>query len=67
MLACTMHRLGLKPNYIGGGRVKKFRDETNPSNSIAGDRNILIIKSCESDGSIVNYTPKKLILLNLDL
>ncbi|HCL81431.1 MAG TPA: UDP-N-acetylmuramate--alanine ligase, partial [Nitrospiraceae bacterium] len=55
MLAFLMKRLGLEPNFIGGGRVKQFRTETNPGNSITGNSDILVIEACESDGTIVNY------------
>lgn len=67
MLAFLMHRLGLTPNFIGGGRVKQFRTETNPGNSLTGDAELLVIEACESDGTIVNYKPLHSIVLNLDL
>ncbi|MBI3593127.1 MAG: hypothetical protein HY099_06590 [Nitrospirae bacterium] len=67
MLAFLMQRLGLSPNFIGGGRVKRFRTETNPGNSITGNSDILVIEACESDGTIVNYKPQHSIILNLDL
>lgn len=67
MLAFLMKRLGLEPNFIGGGRVKQFKTETNPGNSITGNSDILVIEACESDGTIVNYKPEYSIILNLDL
>jgi UDP-N-acetylmuramate--alanine ligase len=67
MLAFLMERLGMKPNFIGGGRVKQFMTEQNPGNSLAGDSDLLVMEACESDGTIVNYTPVHAILLNLDL
>ncbi|HWR59675.1 MAG TPA: Mur ligase family protein [Thermodesulfovibrionales bacterium] len=67
MLAFMMKRLGLEPNYIGGGRVKQFHDTANPGNSITGDSDYLVIEACESDGSIVNYKPLHTVILNLDL
>ena len=67
MLAFFMERLGLNPNFIGGGRVKQFRTETNPGNSISGDSDWLVIEACESDGAIVNYKPLHSVLLNLAL
>ena len=67
MLAFLMDRLGLKPNFIGGGRVKQFKTETHPGNSLANDSSILVIETCESDGTIVRYKPEHLILLNLQL
>lgn len=67
MLAFLMRRLGLSPNFIGGGRVKQFRTGTNPGNSITGDSDILVIEACESDGTIVNYRPGHSLFLNLDI
>ncbi len=67
MLAFFMQRLGLKPNFIGGGRVRQFRSGTNPGNSMSGDSDLLVIEACESDGTIVNYRPLHSILLNLAL
>lgn len=65
MLSFLMHRLGLSPNFIGGGRVKQFITKTNIGNFITGDSDILIIEACESDGTIVNYKPEHSIILNL--
>ncbi len=67
MLAFLMQKFGLNPNFIGGGRVKQFKTETNPGNSVAGGSDILVIEACESDGTIVNYKPEHSIILNLDL
>ena len=67
MLAYLMSRLGLKPNFIGGGRVKQFRSESNPGNSITGDSDLLVIEACESDGTIVDYKPEHTVILNLEL
>jgi len=67
MLAFLMERLGLEPNFIGGGRVGGFKTETNPGNWLAGDSNHLVIEACESDGTIVNYKPQYSIVLNLAL
>jgi UDP-N-acetylmuramate--alanine ligase len=67
MLAFLMCRLGMKPNFIGGGRVKGFRTPGNPGNWIAGDSDLLVIEACESDGTIVHYRPAYTIISNLDL
>lgn len=67
MLAFLMHRLGMRPNYIGGGRVKQFRTATNPGNYISGGSDILVFEACESDGTIVDYRPSYSIISNLDL
>jgi UDP-N-acetylmuramate--alanine ligase len=67
MLAWLMSRLGLNPNFIGGGRVKQFRTDSNPGNAITGESDLLVIEACESDGSIVDYMPQHTIILNLEL
>ncbi|MBI4710295.1 MAG: hypothetical protein HY759_04235 [Nitrospirae bacterium] len=67
MLAFFMERLGLKPNFIGGGRVKQFKTFSNPGNFLAGNSEYLVIEACESDGTIVNYKPRHSIILNLAL
>jgi len=67
MLAFLMQRLGLMPNFIGGGRVKQFRTLRNSGNYFAGGSDTLIIEACESDGTIVNYKPVYSLILNLDL
>ncbi len=67
MLAFLMSRLGMGPNFIGGGRVKQFRTPDNPGNSIAGDSDLLVVEACESDGTIVHYRPSYSIISNLDL
>jgi len=67
MLTFLMQRLGLSPNLLGGGRVKQFRTERNPGNSVAGDSDWLVMEACESDGTIVHYRPLHTILLNLAL
>ncbi|MFO0753437.1 MAG: Mur ligase domain-containing protein [Thermodesulfovibrionales bacterium] len=67
MLAFLMERLGMRPNFIGGGRVKQFRTPSNPGNSLSGDSSRLVIEACESDGSLVDYRPRHSIFLNLDI
>ena len=65
LLAFLMNRLGLEPNFIGGGRVKQFKSDTHPGNSLTGTSDSLIIEACESDGSIIHYRPQHTIILNL--
>lgn len=67
MLAFLMDRLGLGPNFIGGGRVKEFKNESNLGNSLAGGSDLLVIEACESDGSVVYYYPFYSIITNLSL
>jgi UDP-N-acetylmuramate--alanine ligase len=67
MLAYLMKRLGLSPNFIGGGRVKQFRSPLSTGNCLTGDSEYLVIEACESDGTIIYYRPNYSIVLNLDL
>jgi len=67
LLAFLMKRLGLGPNFLGGGRVKQFKSFSNPGNFTTGHSDYLVIEACESDGTIVNYKPWHSIILNLDL
>ncbi|HAM53420.1 MAG TPA: hypothetical protein DCP92_23005 [Nitrospiraceae bacterium] len=67
MISFVMKRLGLNPNFIGGGRVKQFKTATNLGNAVTGDSDYLVIEACESDGSIVDYKPLHSAILNLDL
>lgn len=67
MLAYLMNRLGLDPNFIGGGRVKQFKTRSNLGNSLSGNSDLLVIEACESDGSIVHYHPYYSIIANLSL
>jgi UDP-N-acetylmuramate--alanine ligase len=65
MLAFLMTRLGLGPNFIGGGRVKQFKTPFSPGNYNTGASDTLVIEACESDGTIVHYRPEHAIILNL--
>lgn len=67
MLAFLMQRLGLGPNFIGGGRVKQFRTAGNPGNFLTGPSDTLVVEACESDGTLVDYMPSCAIISNLDL
>ncbi len=67
MLAYLMDKLGIKPNFIGGGRVKQFRNQSNLGNSLVGESDILVVEACESDGTIVAYYPSYSIIANLNL
>jgi UDP-N-acetylmuramate--alanine ligase len=67
MLAFLMARLGMSPNFIGGGRVKQFKTEKNPGNYRTGNSEYLVIEACESDGTIIDYRPAHSVILNLDL
>ncbi|MBI5196076.1 MAG: hypothetical protein HZA10_07115 [Nitrospirae bacterium] len=67
LLAFLMSRLGMEPNFAGGGRVKQFKSFSNPGNFLAGNSEYLVIEACESDGTIINYKPHHSIILNIGL
>ena len=67
LMAFLMRELGLKPNFIGGGRVKVFKNDKNLGNILAEGSRLLVMEACESDGTIVNYSPRHLVILNLEL
>lgn len=67
MLAFVMNKLGLEPNFIGGGRVKQFKSRNNVGNSLTGNSDFLIIEVCESDNSITYYHSFYSIIANLSL
>lgn len=67
LLAFLMQKIGLEPNFIGGGRVKNLSLNSHIGNYIAGSSDLMVIEACESDGTIVDYSPQNSILLNLQL
>jgi UDP-N-acetylmuramate--alanine ligase len=67
MLSFLLKELGMDPDFIGGGRVKRFKRLNGLGNYLSGSENILVIEACESDGSIINFKPYYTILLNLEL
>ncbi len=67
MLAFLMQKLGMEPNFIGGGRVKQFKTAENPGNYLTGSSCMLVVEACESDGTIVSYRPAYSIISNLAL
>ena len=67
MLAFLMDKLGLGPNFIGGARIKQFKTDSNPGNSLVGSSDLLVVEACESDGSIICYRPLYSIITSLSL
>ena len=67
MLAFLMKTLGLRPNFIGGGRVKQCRSGRDAGNAMTGGSDWLVVEACESDGTIVHYRPFFSVILNLEL
>ncbi len=65
MLAYIMQRLGMNPNFIGGGQVKQFRNRRSLGNALVGKSDIFVFEACESDGTIVSYSPHYSVITNL--
>jgi UDP-N-acetylmuramate--alanine ligase len=67
LMAFLMERLGMGPNFLGGGRVKQLMEGGTPGNVLAGPSDFLVAEACESDGSIARFHPEHTLFLNLAL
>lgn len=65
MLSFLLHRLSIKHDFIGGGRVKKIKEINGIGNYLAEKGDLFVVEACESDGTITKYKPNYTILLNL--
>ncbi len=62
MIALILVKAGLDPTVIVGTKVKEFGD----SNFRAGKSRFLIIEACEYDSSFMHYSPKMIVVTNVD-
>ena len=62
MLGLVLIKAGLDPTVIVGTRLKEFGD----SNFRMGRSKYLVIEACEYDGSFLNYSPKIVVVTNVD-
>jgi len=62
MLGLVLAKAGLDPTVIVGTKVKEFGD----SNFRAGKSKFLVIEACEYDDSFLNYSPKIIVVTNID-
>lgn len=62
MVALALIRAGLDPTVIVGTRVKEFGN----SNFRQGSSKYLVIEACEYDSSFLYYSPKIIVITNVD-
>jgi len=62
MIGLIMARAGLDPTVIVGAKLKEFGN----SNFRAGKSKFLVLEACEYDGSFLNYSPKIIVITNVD-
>jgi len=62
MLGLVLERAGLDPTVIVGTKVKEFEG----SNFRAGKSKLLVIEACEYDSSFLYYSPKIIVVTNID-
>jgi UDP-N-acetylmuramate--alanine ligase len=62
MLGLLLVKAGIDPTVIVGTKLKEFGN----SNFRAGKSKILVIEACEYDSSFLNYTPKIIVVTNVD-
>lgn len=65
MVGYVLDHAGMSPTIIVGGCIKNYLTPDFPGNAKVGDSDIVAIEADESDGSIVNYTPKISIITNM--
>ncbi|MCX6724431.1 MAG: UDP-N-acetylmuramate--L-alanine ligase [Candidatus Staskawiczbacteria bacterium] len=62
MLALVLAKAGLDPTVIVGTKVKEFGN----SNFREGKGKFLVIEACEYDSSFLHYSPKIIVVTNVD-
>jgi len=62
MLGLALEKAGLDPTVIVGTKVKEFGN----SNFRAGKSKLLVIEACEYDSSFLFYSPKIIVVTNID-
>lgn len=62
MIALVLAEAGLDPTVIVGTKLKEFGN----SNFRKGTSNFLVIEACEYDSSFLHYSPKIIVVTNID-
>ena len=62
MTALILIKAGLDPTVIVGTKVREFGN----SNFRAGKSKLLVIEACEYDSSFLHYSPKVIVVTNID-
>jgi len=65
MVSWVLDKAGYDPTVVGGGYVKNYITDKFLGNARVGGSGIVVIEADESDGSLVNYTPKVSVITNL--
>ncbi len=65
MLFAILEAAGLGPSIITGGALVQLQERGLIGNAWRGKGRLLVVEADESDGSIVRYTPKTGVLLNI--
>ena len=65
MVSWILDKAGYDPTTVGGGYVKNYITDKFLGNARFGGSDIVVIEADESDGSLVNYTPKVSVITNL--
>ncbi|MDP2741676.1 MAG: UDP-N-acetylmuramate--L-alanine ligase, partial [bacterium] len=71
IIALVLIKAGLDPTVIIGTKVKEFSGQGGPvlgegNNFKDGKSNILVIEACEYDSSFLHYSPKIIVVTNID-
>jgi len=71
MIALILTKAGLDPTVIVGTKVKEFSAQGGPAsgwgnNFRMGKGRFLVIEACEYDSSFLNYSPKIIVVTNVD-
>ncbi|HDZ14753.1 hypothetical protein LCGC14_0852790 [marine sediment metagenome] len=65
MTSWILDKAGHDPTVVGGGYVKNYITDKSLGNARFGTSDIVVIEADESDGSLVNYTPKVSVITDL--
>ncbi len=66
LAAWVLAELGFSPNFIGGAAPLNFIGRTTTGNCLAGNSELYVAETDESDGSVAGYTPEVGVVLNID-
>ncbi len=65
MISWILDKANYDPTVVGGGYVKNYITEKCLGNARSGASDIVVIEADESDGSLINYTPKVSVITDL--
>ncbi|MBW7995627.1 MAG: UDP-N-acetylmuramate--alanine ligase [Candidatus Glassbacteria bacterium] len=66
LAAWVLAELGFSPNFIGGAAPVNFIGGPTTGNCLAGDSDLYVAETDESDGTVSGYTPEVGVVLNID-